>query len=112
MTPIPPVFTDTNLATKANLLGEGPKCKNSKFTTMLKNSEASLELLIKAWTTEQLLNKNGTIRKRDVKDMPELAEYTALCTDLIKDLKALGCFSNETMARVCEDARQQQLGRT
>jgi hypothetical protein len=82
MCPLPrvmPVFTDTNLATKSILLGEGPKDKNSKFEGMMKNTELSLRLLIKTWTTEQLFNKNGTVRtNQDSKSLSIVALYVVV----------------------------------
>lgn len=48
-------------------------------------------------------------RKRDVKDVPELAEYCALCSDMIKELKQSGLYSAEIIAKVQEDAELQHL---
>ena len=101
------ILTDTNLATKTILLHEGPKCKNSKFDSKVKNTEASFQLLIQTWTTEQLTNTNGTIRKRDVRDVPELAEFCALVTDMLKELQNSGMFTDETLAQIREDGRNQ-----
>lgn len=63
-----PVFTDSNLATKSILLGEGPRTKVGTWDSLLVNTPESLDILITIWRTETFTNKAGAIKKRDAKD--------------------------------------------
>lgn len=74
-------FTDTNLSTKAILLGEGPRCKADFWTKALRNSPESLALLIQVWTREGMARKDGNTKKRDPKEVGILAEWCAFCAD-------------------------------
>ena len=79
-------FTNSNLATKSILLGEGPVCKNADWTNRLKNTPESLGLLATVWGGETLARKDGSHRKRDVKSVPEIAIYAAFCNWILTNL--------------------------
>ncbi len=54
---------------------------------MLRNTATSLTIMIKAWTTERLTRKDGSPRKRDVKEVASLAEYSAFCSVMLETLE-------------------------
>ncbi len=46
----------------------------------------AVKLFHKVWRTEHLVNKAGNPRKRDAKEVAELAEYAAWCSKMLKIL--------------------------
>ena len=95
-------FSNNNLATKAILLGEGPGCKDPDWVGRSRNTPASLGLLANIWTSEKLSRKDGSLRKRDVKDVPELAEYSAFGQWLLEkvDTETLNFKLNTTQTQL------------
>lgn len=81
-------FSDVNLSTKFVLLGEGPVTRDPEWTARLRNTPASLSLLVDMWTTECLQKRSGERRKRDQKEVANLAEYAAFTSRLIEVLRA------------------------
>ena len=100
--PCIPVFTDSNLATKSLLTGYAPAITPPNWAEMCRNTETSLEWCAQAWRKEELVTKKGVPRKRDPKEVPELAEFCAWGEKFVKDCEAANMYDEKVITGVKE----------
>lgn len=96
------VFTDTNLGTKAILIGEGPTCRDEAWASRLRNSEESLNMLVDIWVRDIVVKRDGSRRKRDAKEVGELAVYAAFACQLLAYLKDSLCYEEKQLQELWE----------
>ena len=101
------VFTDSNLGTKAILIGEGPACRDEAWAARLRNSEESLNMLADIWVRDVVVKRDGSRRKRDAKEAGELAVYAAFACHLLGHLKDSGSYEETHLGELRERILQQ-----
>ena len=84
---VPSVFTESALALKEILLGHVPKVKSPEYSNRLRNTEASLMFLFKFWIDERLTRKDGSVRKRNPKEVITLRLCAALFSYVVSELQ-------------------------
>lgn len=109
---LPGVFTESSLAAKEILLNSCPKVRHASWSTRLRNTTESLLVFVQAWTSERLLRKDGSQRKRTAREAVTLCQCAALLTWVVNQLRSDPCVKpegvNELIARFVQGPRENQ----